>query len=466
MDYRTKYLKYKNKYLNLNNNMTGGGFNLINPFTGKKIEMPAEIFHNILSFLPDEDKIKWASYNPTADIGIQFLNNLITFKEAMSNIKDEFKIIDKFKITKIEVDNLYELNELITKQGPLYIRKLVFSDELFNEPLGTTLDRLTNLKELRFGFTFNRPLGKSLEKLTNLKELSFGFRFNEPLETSLDTLTNLKALKFGYGFNRPLGKSLERLTNLEILIFDSYNWPLITNENGTLISSLAGLTNLKGLDFGHMLQQPLIYDINRTLISSLAGLSNLQKIRFAPSFNQPLIINKYGTSVSLLANLTKLKTLILPRDFNQPLTYNVNGINISAFEGLLNLEKLVLGLYFNHSLSTSLAGLTNLQELIIDKRFNQPLDASLVGLTELRKIQLGNNLYETSYNKEFEYIDPVSKKRVSVFDGLINLQEIMCGNKPQLFFKLLSSINLSKLNHLIVIKFADDWKQWVIINDN
>ena len=65
----------------------------------------------------------------------------------------------------------------------------------FNQQLGNSLEKLTNLQQLTFGFNFNRPLKNSLEKLINLQQLTLGYCFNQILENTLEKLTSLTYLK-------------------------------------------------------------------------------------------------------------------------------------------------------------------------------------------------------------------------------------------------------------------------------
>ena len=60
---------------------------------------------------------------------------------------------------------------------------------------------------------FNLPLANSLENLTQLQQLTFGFDFNQPLANSLENLTLLQQLTFGYSFNQELNipNSIEEL---------------------------------------------------------------------------------------------------------------------------------------------------------------------------------------------------------------------------------------------------------------
>jgi hypothetical protein len=67
--------------------------------------------------------------------------------------------------------------------------------------------------------------------LTNLQTLTFGYFFNngdQPLGTSLDKITSLKTIKFGNSFNngyQPLGTSLQDLPNLRSVTKNGKPYP-------------------------------------------------------------------------------------------------------------------------------------------------------------------------------------------------------------------------------------------------
>jgi hypothetical protein len=98
----------------------------------------------------------------------------------------------------------------------------------FNQILGVSLDKLTSLTHLTFGYSFNCQLSNSLDKLTLLTHLTFGGCFDCPLSNSLSNLTSLTHLTFGWAFNNPLANSLDKLSSLTHLTFGyRFNQPLI-----------------------------------------------------------------------------------------------------------------------------------------------------------------------------------------------------------------------------------------------
>ena len=73
--------------------------------------------------------------------------------------------------------------------------------------LSIWLDHFIAYCGITFGMDFNQPLGDSLNALTNLQTLTFGIKFNQPLGESLNALTNLTTLTHNH---RPL---VERRTH-------------------------------------------------------------------------------------------------------------------------------------------------------------------------------------------------------------------------------------------------------------
>ena len=261
----------------------------------------------------------------------------------------------------------------LTKKQTKHVRKLKL--ENINHPLGDILSTLTHLKELEFGPEFNQPLGDSLLKLTqleklkfqsldqnlgdslstltHLKELDLGTDYYEPIGDSLSTLTLLKKLNLG-DFNHPLGDSLSKLTQLKKLNFSQFNHPLG--------DSLSNLTKLKELNLGYIFNYPLG--------DSLSKLTKLTKLNLGYKFNQPL-----GDGLS---KLTKLKELNLGYGFNQPL-----GDSLST---LTQLKKLIFETEFNQPLGDSLSNLIQLKELVLGNAFKMPLGDSLLKLTKLERL--------------------------------------------------------------------------------
>lgn len=301
MTFEQKYLKYKQKYLNLKKNQFGAAdFYTITVFDdgNQMYQHLTNVWHIIPSKTNDSDKVKiintdgntiinsisqWKIKKINAD---EYITKLKTEKEEKERIEEakqkalkEERITSALANNRINIDysrevyisnlrellatHLYEAVDgtyWIRQYSHDFIKKIKFDDK-FNEPLGNSLDKLINLESLEFGEEFNQPLGNSLNSLINLKSLEFNDTnfnqplgdslknlknlrslimfnsFNQPLGNSLDGLINLQILKFGLRFQQPLGQSLNNLKNLEYLELQGYRHPIG--------SSLQGLTNLK-----------------------------------------------------------------------------------------------------------------------------------------------------------------------------------------------------------------------------
>jgi hypothetical protein len=247
----------------------------------------------------------------------------------------------------------------LKKEETNHLRKLELLGG-FNQPLGDSLSKLTQLETLKFGDEFDQPLGDSLSTLTQLKSLKFGDDFDQPLGDSLSKLTQLKSLKFGFRFNQYINDSLKKLTKLKTLKFgDEFK-----NGNKPLEPFLSTLKQLENLDLGK-------YDL-----SSLSTLTQLKKLTIGDGFNKYLELSR----------LKQLESLTFGEEFNQPLG--------TILEKLTQLKILKFGDDFNNGdepLGTSLEKLTQLEKLKFGENFNngdEPLGTSLEKLTHLKVLEM------------------------------------------------------------------------------
>ena len=167
------------------------------------------------------------------------------------------------------------------------------------------------------------------------------------------------------------------------------------------------------------------YQLNRDLIRHIIKEKNTRSIMF--KMNLPL--NDF------LYDLTDISSLFF-YEFNQPLN--------DSFKSLTNLEKLHLGGFFNQPLENSLDYLINLKELTFilwnsqekEGNFDQPLKESLNKLVCLETLEFGSE-----FNRELE----------DSLDKLINLKELKFGinfnNCEELLYDSLDKlINLRTLS--------------------
>ena len=335
MHFESKYLKYKTKYLNLIKSVVlqKGGMN----------SLPPEMILKIIEYMTDEDKIQlmlstnFGSYKPE-------LKDKYSIIEMFDMENRPWRLINKFKVRHIIINNLDELNILnaeLTEEQIRYIHTIKFSMD-FNEDLGNSLDKLINLKEIVFYYSvYDLPFNNLFNKLKKLKHLYLPSSFNQPLEKSLDELINLETLEFGYSFNQQLDNSLDRLINL------------------------------KSLTFGDNFMTPLEHSLDK--------LVKLELLNLGESYSQEI-----GNS---LDKLTNLKKLILP-------SFMFSSLN-NSLDNLINLEIIQFGYFFDEDLGKSLHKLKNLKELYIGASYNKELGDSLDGLNELTIINLGSTFSHT-----------------------------------------------------------------------
>ena len=71
-------------------------------------------------------------------------------------------------------------------------KKLIFSDyDDYEICIETNNKYETKYSKNKKHSKFNQPLSNSLDNLTKLQQLTFGYNFNQPLSNSLDNLTQL-----------------------------------------------------------------------------------------------------------------------------------------------------------------------------------------------------------------------------------------------------------------------------------
>jgi peptidyl-prolyl isomerase G (cyclophilin G)/arginine/serine-rich splicing factor 7/serine/arginine repetitive matrix protein 1 len=231
-------------------------------------------------------------YNHTGD-HLVFRGKPLTEKQSITLRKLYFVSINDSlvnvlsKLTQLKVLGISRSTRSISLSKLTQLETLILGDLYnkvgFDHPLGDSLSKLTQLKDLKLylGNGFNHPLGDSLSKLTQLKELDLG-TFKQPLGDSLSKLTQLEKLNLG-AFNQPLGESLSKLYQLKELDLGKFNQPLG--------DSLSKLTQLEKLNLGAF---------NQPLGESLSKLYQLKKLNLK-SYIEPF--------VDSLSKLTQLEEL-------------------------------------------------------------------------------------------------------------------------------------------------------------
>jgi hypothetical protein len=151
----------------------------------------------------------------------------------------------------------------------------------------------------------------------------------------------------------------------------------------------------------------------------------------------------------LINELFQLETIELAHEIVSPLV------------NLVNLKELYIN--FDQSLGNSLNNLTNLKKIIFCDNFDQLIENSFNNLINLTEIQfgrkfnkpLGNSLSNLTNLKKISFGDNFDQLIENSFNNLINLTEIKFGEK---FNKPLGN-SLNKLVNLKKISFGDNFDQ-------
>jgi len=351
LNYKKKYLKYKNKYFEelkrIKQVGSGTGCYLKNIFRNSQ-DTPPEIEKHILEQMDDASLIQIINecgfYNPSPLP--KKLKNIYTLREIIEPHEytnpeiDEpyWRLIDVFTSFKIHdnSDEGYELDLIKTENHGYKIDELTigykmdqyfistptkFDDNRYNQlinlkklkldfcynGLNNNLNDLVNLKELHL-LNYNEELNNSLNNLKNL-ELLYLPRYNKPLNDSLYQLTKLKKLDIS-SYNFELNKSLEKLINLEELILSLHDQPLNDSLNNLInlrILNIGLLTNILGnsLDRLKLLEILRLFGFCRLFNNSLKNLINLEE----------LYLGNYDLPLENIKHLGNLKILTLCSQF-------------------------------------------------------------------------------------------------------------------------------------------------------
>jgi len=279
MNYFKKYLKYKNKYLELKGGSSGS--------RDKTYVTPVGI-ESIQSIqIPNEYPIEY--FENIFDLANYTASNKKLFASRRDNTI--------YRISQIEIYDDITLNGIISSfsDNKFFTMNLVIHEfvTLNNNELLLLLNKIIKkeLKSLTIYNSITENDFRHIVELTSLQTLTLGNNFNQSIEP-LARLTQLQTLNFGNNFNQSI-EPLASLNQLQTLTFgDNFNQP---------IEPLASLNQLQTLTFGDNFNQP---------IEPLAGLTQLQTLTFGNNFNQP---------IELLQGLTKLRELFISYTYGLPI---------------------------------------------------------------------------------------------------------------------------------------------------
>ncbi len=348
MDWKAKYIKYKNKYLELKKSLEQKGG------VDGEVEVADETTSNPLKNVlgPDVYREVFSYISTRTTPEVRFINRVHRRNMPIPRITLDGQKYSEIlrlytptsKLNVVELDIIFpitndQMRELFTRTTTNLKSLNLGMDtfELYNfnsviEP-GVLPNSITHLK---FGFNFNMPiLPNSLP--TSLTHLNLGYTFNQEIVPG-SLPESLKYLTFSYDFengDRPFVVGALP-SGLEFLYVGQYfNQPFIP---GSLPENLKTL--VLGQSFNHLLGEGILP-------------VGLQKLVFSNNYSQPLESTVFPPN---------LKELTMPYVFNQPI---VPG---TLPNSIINLEFQLL-CWFNQKLdSTNLP--TGLQRLWLGLSFN------------------------------------------------------------------------------------------------
>ena len=361
--YFKKYLKYKNKYLNLKK------------FSDKNV-----------------NHLSGAYEIPTAE-------KIVFNNETLKNAVDEY--IDDEEAARIKYGDISGWNvSQVTDMSGLFSGHNYFNGNISSWDVNNVI----NMERMfHYAESFNQPLDNwNVSNVTNMKSMFDGdISFNQPLNNwDVSNVTNMERMfYYAESFNQPLDKwKVGNVTSMEFMFSraSSFNQPLNNWKVG----------NVTSMEFMFSRASSFNQPLNKWNVSNVTTM--VRMFEYAKSFNQPL--DKWDVS-----NVTNMQNMFYnAKSFNQPLDkWDVS--NVIDMEGMFaDSTKFNQPLnIWNVSNVTTMAGM--FENAI---RFNQPLDNwNVSNVTNMVYMFYGAE----SFNQPLNNWD-VSKLpiRTSMFDGAIS----------------------------------------------
>jgi hypothetical protein len=489
MNYQQKYLKYKQKYIDLQK-LIGGGkdsalkyflskfknnyqnidtytkilfilqrdyhngiltINLAGLNTDPPTTTPTHIFEQIFTYInQDKKNIDWIIKN--------YINNTFGEPSSLENY-DRFKdAMEKYTIlnnNKIYVQNFMELNDI---NGLNDLEKYIKNNSEILQILEQKNKEKNNEKQT---LTLNPEEG--------INDVIKLFRTDDVIVYSPTTengsifygknTTWCTATTNNCQFNRynELGK---------LYIFQSIHDPILkfqlSIENDELmdkdnkkisVNELINRLNDDNLEFylTREISQTYLQDcykknkkiVLNNFLDETISLSRLEGLfRHMPELEHLTFSNIFDKQLgNILDPLVNLKSLTFGKKFGAK--YSLHKLDDyilgNSLDRLISLQNLTFGWYFNQPLGDSLINLTNLKELTFDVTFDQQLSNSLDTLVNLESLSFDDN-----FNQPIN--DSLNK--------LVKLKYLTFGNKfnQSLEQAIIHLINLENLNVKIFLK--------------
>jgi hypothetical protein len=330
MNYDKKYLKYKNKYLNLKYyNLKGGTiFSFVSGITNEHIhDIDIDINTIILEeFITQINNFTgFTIYDYTLIINSNKPINYITYN--MYRLKTLSEIFRILNIVTLEPN--FKI-QIIKNDKTLSLLRQVFYQDLPDNSF-----YFLNNNELALNYNFDRELHPEVLP-DSLIHLNFGKKFNQPLVK--DLLPNsLTTLTLGYYFDKPLVKDVfpNSLTNLtintnKINLLDPYILPnSLTHLNlgeyfNQEINNKLPLT-ITHLTFGRYFHNKGRLLLRRELPSNLISLNRIDHFIPDPTKSTLISVDKDYSQHKLVkidnfeidVNLSGESIIVIENEFNE-----------------------------------------------------------------------------------------------------------------------------------------------------
>ena len=489
--YKQKYFKYKNKYLELKNNLSGGSLKTAEDYYSNFLSKNKNIINTLYEndgFL--KNKMEENGISPSSILDKSIFEIIVKGVDP--------KIVDGY--IKIYLNQKMGDPNSIENKGRYIdsfnkLTKLRNNKEKLKDDIPSKFD---SLKELEDFITANQENllkfdSKTLSKKRKGKEYkTIKIKGEADVEIILDTNdviiykpTTVAGSKY-YGMNTrwctasthsnrfyyynekgPLyiiksKKGTKRKFQLHLktgILMDEQDMPISIEEVITVLDDIhfsnwfneqlykdLTINNKKVKITSHWVpfftekyndlitELELGYQFNQPIGNSLNKLTSLQQLTFGEAFNQPL-----GNSLDKLTSLQQLTFgVYFGSNFNQPLG--------NSLDKLTSLQQLTFSKKFNQPLDNSLDNLTSLQQLTFSEEFNQPLGNSLDKLTNLQQLTFGSKFISSVFNQLLgNSLDKLTSLQQLTFgsnfnqplgnslDNLTNLQQLTFGyefNQP------------------------------------
>jgi hypothetical protein len=458
--YKLKYLKYKNKYLQL---QTGSGKDSakakFDSFLNKEYDTVYNILNNDIFLKSTFESFNLPEkYNNTDSKQIEFFNSVFDKIYELNDNKKTIDLLIKIYLKKEfgdpnSIENIGRFKGNIAKYNILKNNNIKLK-ELYQ------LESLTELEKL---IAANKDNFVEIEKIKEnqmqkkIQQLKIKEKGENDVEKVLDTdrvFVYIPTTKDGaiyYGSNT---KWCTTSTDKKYSWFDKYN------NKGKLYIIQSKLK--KNDKFQIHFEKNEIKNDNNQSVDIDFVLNNFEDDKLTDYLNN--LMQEYSKEY--------YKKYINEKD----ITIGSIPFYIKKLE-LPNLQKLTFEEKFNQPLGDSLSKLTNLESLTFKNSNYQILKDSLSNLTNLKFLTVGNVFYNNDSNQPVkEWLNNLIEKYVNIFyEKYKDQEEIIIEEMPKFHFKLelpnLKSLNfgddfneslgdlLSNLTNLQSLTFGDEFNQ-------